>query len=99
MFYILEVFGPWSKLLPAHPAAGEKQGSVAPFSLPWPFHALQHRGKMTQGLFSDVCWGQTTAQATLVCLLLPRQLRPLSATRCPTPITHSVLSCPAVPIR
>lgn len=100
MFYILKVFSQWLKLLPVHPEAGEKQGLMAPSpSLPWPIHAPQHRGKMTQGLFSDVSRGQTTARATSVCLLLPCQLGPLSATRCPTPITHSVLSCPAVPIK
>lgn len=99
MFYILNFFSQWSKLPLVHPEAGEKQGPVAPSSLPWPFHVSQHRGKMTQGLFSDVSRGQTTARATSVCLLLPCQLGPLSGTRCPTPITHSVLSCPAVPIK
>lgn len=83
-----------------HPAARKSRGSQPLHtSPPWPFHAPQHRGKMAQGLFSDVSRAQTTAQATSVCLLLPCQLRPLSTTRCPTPITHAVLSCPAVPIK
>lgn len=50
------------KLLQGHPAAGGTDAPPAAFSLPsWSFHAPQHRGKMTWGLFSDLSRDQSTA--------------------------------------